>query len=243
MKVYWAKTRGAVITSANLSTFALGRGGLLEAGIRLGPDELDIRRLVRQLDRRPAGPELRRLDFAHKDYYKRFGWRGLTRSTKGFQDWFTAPERERWKIFFYHTVCSELSVTAMRSIREEFDKKPNEWIWTKLPKVRENDWILCGYVRPGKSLGLSWLFADRVVAVPKSDKHYDPDFPYEVIQIHSMRHYPPPPFVLKKQIGNSLGRVLKGRISNETMTPFELTSAELERIRDDLQGRSVSQSN
>src|ERR1017187_1223207 len=35
MKVYWAENRGAVVTSANLFTNAMGVGGLKEAGVFL----------------------------------------------------------------------------------------------------------------------------------------------------------------------------------------------------------------
>jgi hypothetical protein len=49
MKVYWSKHRGAIITSANLSTNALGAGGLKEVGVKLLPGELDIERILSSL--------------------------------------------------------------------------------------------------------------------------------------------------------------------------------------------------
>ena len=55
MKVYWSEVSGVVITSANLSTNALGVGDLKEAGVLLGPGSLDIDKLLAPLVLRPAG--------------------------------------------------------------------------------------------------------------------------------------------------------------------------------------------
>ena len=52
MKVYWAETRGCVLTSANLSTNALGAGNLKEVGILIGSDEIDIDRLLSSLEKK-----------------------------------------------------------------------------------------------------------------------------------------------------------------------------------------------
>ncbi len=62
MKVYWSEGVGAVVTSANLSTNAMGVGGLKEAGVLLGPEFIDIAKLLKPLERRPAEPHLHDLD-------------------------------------------------------------------------------------------------------------------------------------------------------------------------------------
>jgi hypothetical protein len=46
MKVYWAAKRGAIVGSANLSTNALGAGGLKEFGVLLPPGSIDIDELI-----------------------------------------------------------------------------------------------------------------------------------------------------------------------------------------------------
>jgi len=237
MKVYWSKNRGAVVTSANLSTNAMGAGGLKEAGVLLGPnklDKLDIERMLGHLKRRPAKPELRALDQLHKDFYKRNGWTGNKRPKPGYAEWFVSSARARWKIFFYATKADDLSMAAKQSTRKEFNKAPHDWIWSRLRRVRENDWILCGFTARGRLQELSWLFADRVFAVPRLDKNYCPDYPYEVLQIHGAKHYPPPPFSANKQFRNALGQILRDRISKETDTPYELRPMELRRIYESL---------
>jgi len=54
MKVYWSEGSGVVVTSANLSTNALGVGDLKEAGVLLGPESLDIDNSLR---RWPCAPQ------------------------------------------------------------------------------------------------------------------------------------------------------------------------------------------
>src|ERR1017187_6254364 len=42
---------------------------------------------------------------------------------------------------------------------------------------------------------IKWLFADHVVRVSSADKKaYSRSYPFEVIQVWSPKHYPPPPF-------------------------------------------------
>src|ERR1017187_6390493 len=66
MKVYWSEQKGAVVTSANLSTNAMGQGDLKEFGVRLPPKQIDIDRILQHLNVRPISPaELRRLDRLH----------------------------------------------------------------------------------------------------------------------------------------------------------------------------------
>src|ERR1022692_4866534 len=69
MKVYWSNRRGAIITSANLSTNALGAGGLKEIGVKLPPGEFDIERVLSSLKMRPVkSGELDRLDRERDKY-------------------------------------------------------------------------------------------------------------------------------------------------------------------------------
>jgi phosphatidylserine/phosphatidylglycerophosphate/cardiolipin synthase-like enzyme len=69
MKVYWSEDQGAIITSANLSTYALGSGNLKEIGILLPPRILNVDRLIQTLKIRPmTKSELRDFDRRHKEY-------------------------------------------------------------------------------------------------------------------------------------------------------------------------------
>jgi hypothetical protein len=67
MKVYWSKNRGCVITSANASSNALGKGGLKEAGIWLPSRAVDVGRLIRYAQpRKLRESDLRQLDKASR---------------------------------------------------------------------------------------------------------------------------------------------------------------------------------
>src|SRR5437016_5112972 len=72
MKLYWTADKGAVITSANLSTNALGSGNLRECGVLLRSSDLDIGKVLRSIQRRDVTrKELLELDREYKDYHKR----------------------------------------------------------------------------------------------------------------------------------------------------------------------------
>jgi len=221
MKIYWVENRGAVVTSANLSTNAMGVGGLKEAGVFLPPNEIDIERVLKQLKPRPAKPELRRLDFKHRAYCKRVPWAGTKRKSS-YIEWFESPVREQWKFFTYSTVSLNLSDTAVHSVRQEFGKKPHDWMWSELPRVRKDEWVLCLYATSKRLRGIHWLFADRVIAVPRSDRNFDPEYPYEVIQIHRAKQYPPPPFSIDRQFREATKRVLLPSHFHDADSPYVL---------------------
>lgn len=56
MKLYWSN-QGVVITSANLSTFALGSGGLKEIGVLLPASSVNIDKIIKSLDTQIASEE------------------------------------------------------------------------------------------------------------------------------------------------------------------------------------------
>ncbi len=49
IKLYWSSRRGAVITSANLSSNAFGHGDLKEFGVRVSRGDVDIDRVIKSL--------------------------------------------------------------------------------------------------------------------------------------------------------------------------------------------------
>ena len=52
MKLYWSENKGCVLTSANLTSNALGDGGLQEVGVLLSAKDVDIHRILRSIPRR-----------------------------------------------------------------------------------------------------------------------------------------------------------------------------------------------
>src|SRR5215210_4527181 len=51
MKLYWSK-KGVIITSANLSTYALGSGGLKEIGVLLPASTVNITKIIQSISAR-----------------------------------------------------------------------------------------------------------------------------------------------------------------------------------------------
>ena len=193
----------------------------------LPPNEVDIERILNQLRPRPAKPELRRLDFKHRAYWKRVQWTGTRCRNNSYVEWFESPVRERWKLCKYSVVSGDLSDTATQSVRQEFGKEPYNWISTALPRVRENDWVLCIYTRGKQQRRLYWLFADRVLAIPRIDRNFDPECPYEVIQIHRPKQYPPPPFSIGQRFREAAIRVLLSSDLEDLDTPCALATGHL----------------
>ena len=89
MKLYWAEDM-LYITSANLSTNALGAGNLKEIGVLLPKGAIEIDELISKLaPRAVSAAELRKLDRLHKLYVIRnkddFRTNGLR--AQSFEDW------------------------------------------------------------------------------------------------------------------------------------------------------------
>ena len=54
------------------------------------------------------------------------------------------------------------------------------------------------------------MYADFIVPVPRFDKKaYDPEYPYELAQVWSLRHYEPPPFRLDRRFRDAFSRVIR----------------------------------
>ncbi len=234
MKVYWAEGRGAVITSANLSTNAMGKGGLLEAGVFLDDATLDIDKLISQLDPILAtGAALKKLDRQNNHFHKRNGWGASKQQAPSYCEWFDRPSPEPWAVSFYKQTSDELSVEAMDKIQKAYNRTPFNYLWSKT-SWKENTWILLVHITPNAAQveEPAWLYADMVVAVPETDQNSDPRYPHEIIQIHEDKHYPPPPFRLNPKFRAALGKLYQGRQLVESDSPHVLTEAELQSLRD-----------
>jgi hypothetical protein len=104
-----------------------------------------------------------------------------------------------------------LSKGTTEIIQQEFNgRQPHDWMWSKR-QIGHYDSVLCGRTSGGTLRRLDWLHADQVSPVSKSDRNYDPEYTHEVVQIHSPKHYPPPPFSATAEVRNAFGRVLANR--------------------------------
>lgn len=211
MKVYWNENHGAILTSANLSTNALGSGNLKEAGILLTSEDIDIDRLLESINPRPASEsELRKLDRRHKSYIVRNKlYSGRTSGVMSFEKWYESPFRTKWKLGWFDDFGPISLVAKERAMKEYNEDKPKDWISAHKGDFREDDWILTFYLKKSPSK-VEWISVDYVVEVPKSDKNaYEKDYPCQVAQVGQNYKYPPPPFRITSKFRKEFSKAVR----------------------------------
>ncbi len=209
MKIYWTEDKGAVITSANLSTNALGSGNLREIGVIFPSEQIDIDRILQSVNRRPVShKELLDLDKSHHDYQTK------NRATRGksggisFLEWYRLPLRRAWKIGYWDA-DGDFSSAAKRISREEYGlARPYDFIACAANTYKKNDWILTFYLEKRKPSRISWLAVDYVAPVSKSDKAYERAYPCQAVQVWPTNRYPTPPFQPDKRFRNALAAAI-----------------------------------
>lgn len=209
MKVYWTEDKGAIITSANLSTNALGAGDLREIGVRLRSGDVDIERIIASLKPRPVSPaELRALERRHKLYAARNRGAARPRPQRAtYADWYESRLRAEWKIFSWYDY-GHYSKVALERTRREYSADHFHWsVAVQDDKYRKADWLLTYRVRRNSVTNIDWVYADFIVRVPRSDKKaYDPANPLELVQVWPLRRYEPPPFRLDARFRKAFTR-------------------------------------
>jgi hypothetical protein len=198
MKLYWAAGRGTIITSANLSTNALGAGSLKEVGVLLPPDVVDIDELISSLKSRPFNKvEMRKLEELHRKIKVREPRRMHKEDRVDYLEWYSLPARSEWKLGWWEEY-GNFAKEAREKVRNDFNKRePENFIACRKQDFRQADRVLSFRLTKSGASASSWLFVDFVVKVGRKDKKaYDADYPYQAIQAWTPRHYSPPPFVL-----------------------------------------------
>jgi len=211
MKVYWTEDKGAVITSANLSTNALGAGNLRELGIYVPSGQLNIKKILASLKKRPVtNKELSRLDKQHHEYQK--VTRDYPKAAKGvtFREWYELPFRPKWKIG-WGDVEGDFSKAAKEIAKEEYNvRTPNDFAMGERNAYQKNDWVLNFDLSGETPIGVRWMSVDYVVRVPKSDKKaYSTGYPFQAVQVWSPRHYPEPPFRVEPRFRNAFKKAVR----------------------------------
>lgn len=201
MKLYWTEDRGAVVTSANLSTFALGSGGLKEIGVLLPSGSVDIDRVLEKIDYQKATETaIEKLEVAHKNYAKQnVNNYPKKANSNTFAQWYKARKPE-WKLMpLAEEEDLKLCSSAKTLLKVEHGKTSCYQIFQMIKGdekyYKENDWLF-GFSEAKKSLlPMSWTFAHYIVKIPSTDKAiYDPEWPRQLLQVAPLRAYDSPPF-------------------------------------------------
>jgi hypothetical protein len=123
MKLYWSK-KGVVITSANLSTYALGAGGLKEIGVLLATKSVNINKTIQSLDARGADEdEIAELEQAHKKILRTNpNLSSKSNEEYSFEKWYNLKSHKKggdWRLASYSTANVKLSKKAGDKLEKE----------------------------------------------------------------------------------------------------------------------------
>ena len=235
MKVYWTSDRGVVITSANLSTNALGAGNLREFGVLLPSGFVDIRRVLRSLAVWPmSARELLQLDREHGLVLARS--RGELRDKVPpvtFEEWYAGPSRRLWKLGWWDSYVPTVAKAVRELVKSDYAiKEPYNFLSVPKAGYQNGDWVLMFRMSDGKVKKIEWLFVDHIVQLSRSERgHYSSQYPCELVQVWPPRRYPPPPFRLDAGFKAALRRAVNDfSDEDEQMTRIRPTTKLINRI-------------
>jgi hypothetical protein len=126
MKLYWAEGKGAIITSANLSTSALGAGNLKEIGIRVPASTIDIKKVIREVKPYDVTSQqlvtLERQNAHLSNVTRMFKQTSIT-----FAEWYESGQLRQLKLGYWcehANFCKE----AIERARRDYGVKPRNYI-------------------------------------------------------------------------------------------------------------------
>lgn len=192
MKVYWARGRGAVVGSANLSTNALGSGNLRELAVRLPDQAIDIDALLRSVaPREVTAQELKELEIQHRRIKWQSSGGSAGNSSPDFLAWFAQDKRAPWKLGWWDEQ-GEASKEAEREARKR-SAKVRDAVTGRKDEYRNGDWVLMFRLGKNSVAKPSWLYVNFNVRFSTLAKT---DHPHEFVQTFTPRECPAPPFRL-----------------------------------------------
>ena len=200
MKLYWAEGRGAVVTSANLSTNALGANHLHEVGVRLSSNAVDIDRVLRSIKRRKADAKsLQQLRRARERLFRQRGSRQSNTPSDTFASWYNDPNRASWKIATWGWF-DDVPAIVREVVRKQHGSPDFHSVQSVAPgHVKPLDWILSVRAFANSVGGIEWIHPDHVIRVPRGQRYRDPDHPLEAVQLHPIGYYSGRPFIIDER--------------------------------------------
>ena len=219
MKVYWAATRGVVIGSANLTTNALGSGGLKEMAVLLPAGAVSIDKVLKSLSARAvSAKELNRLEREHRKLGRKLA--GPSKNIS-FCEWFEMKARSSWKIGWWDQAVS-YSPQARAAAKADYGRTPMDSIWGRTGEHVAGDWVLSFRLTKKRVYRARWLFVNFVVRAGSKAETY----PFEAVQVWTSRECTTPPFALTKTFNRALAKACRDfgvtKLKNlETVRPPE----------------------
>jgi len=225
MKVYYCESVGAVVTSANLSTNALGAGNLLEAGVLLSAEELSIDELLHDFKARLATPEeIHYLEKQHKDFKSKSPGQYVAASkSRSFDEWYESEYSKPWKLAVISGTVRLAYEARQIAVNEYGRKNPHSWISSDIGDYNKHDWILTFKLDKDSPTALGWLSVDYFAKV--SPKKYDGN-PCQFVQVWPLDRYTRPPFkldrIFRKHLKEGVIQYGRSKLSNKKVPPKKL---------------------
>lgn len=197
MKLYWSSKRGAVITSANLSSNAYGHGDLKEFGIRIPKGQVNINRVLTSINATEmTSAALARLEVAYlEERSRRRPMREARRDSVSFANWYTDKKREPWTLAPY----DEYLIKESKHLREAASLQRGQHFEffmaaASSAEAAVDDYLLCvEYPYTGR-FDVAWMFVSHTARTARTDPAYDRKYPFQIGQAHPLRMYRRPPF-------------------------------------------------
>lgn len=212
MKLYWAEDKGAIITSANLSTYALGAGNLKEIGVLLPKGAIEIDELISNLrPRAVSAAELRKLDRLHKLYAirNRDDFRTTGLRAQSFEDWYDSAHRTEWRLAWWDSLEYGASQSAKAICKKEYGVPEPHWTQACERRQFKNlDWTLSFRLTANGVSSATWMFIDRVVKLTAAERR-DSGYPCEAVQIWSPKHYSERPFLIDSRFRRAFAQAVR----------------------------------
>lgn len=226
MKLYWSSRKGAVVTSANLSSNAYGHGDLKEFGVRLPAGTIDIDRVIASLDATEMSEaSLRDLELAHaKDRAERRQVGQTRQHAVTFADWYAERgKKDLWRLatFDWANIGESRTLHDAASLapREHFAEYMN---YESKDRAARDDYLLC-VADPFHTRGqTSWMFVSHRVIVARNDPTYVRDHPIQIGQEHPLRMYRRPPFEIDRKFRRAISATAKAFAKSGLEREFNL---------------------
>jgi len=222
-KLYWSKSHGVVICSANLSDNGLSKKGNHEAGVYLPPDSFDVDNYVNSFRSDPINfSDINALEREYNLYMLR------NRTTQGvckppdFLDW-NEETGPAWKIFLWTEEADlpkDVSVQLAREHPEVEEENTNYIVSAASDSYQEGGWVLEFKARynDGRLQSVrkfDWFIPEVRIM---SQQPYDDDYPHYWINLHNTT-LPSQPFVINRKFINSFKKTFVEMINDcETVT-------------------------
>jgi hypothetical protein len=210
-KVYWSEG-GCVITSANISSRALGRTNQKETGVFINSADFDIERLIYEVKPyKITQKHMDRLEKQDRKIKRALGVRRQKKTGKHFLEWYESPYKESWKIGWWSESDLETAKSAKERSKREYNvSEPSGALNVAKSQAQTNDWLLCFEITENGIRAIEWMYVDFVVPVNAKDKAaYEKEYPYQAIQVHNLNQYPEAPFTIEKQFRAAFKKALK----------------------------------